>query len=116
MLYERFMEPFVLIEKKKVSDGEGGFTTVWIEGVTIKLALSSNQSMQARIAEHEGVTSTCTITSYKNVKLDFHDVVKRVSDGTVYRVTSESGLKETPSFSDIDMNQVTAERWEIPSE
>ena len=116
MLYERMMEPFIIMEKKKVSDGEGGFTTTWTDGLTVNLALSSNTSMQARIAEHEGVTSTCTITSYKNVKLDFHDVVKRVSDGMMYRVTSNSGVKESPNFSSIDMNQVTAEKWEMPNE
>ena len=116
MLYERMMEPFIIMEKKKVSDGEGGFITSWEEGLTINLALSSNTSMQARIAEHEGVTSTCTLTSYKNVELSFHDVVKRISDGLVFRVTSIEGLETSPNFSSIDMNQVTAERWEIPNE
>lgn len=116
MLYERMMEPFVIMEQKKVSDGEGGFITTWEEGQTINLAMSSNSSMQARIAEHEGVTSTCTLTSYKDVKLGFHNVVKRISDGLVFRVTSIKGLKTSPNFSSIDMNQVTAERWEIPNE
>lgn len=116
MLYERFMQEYILMEKKRVSDGEGGFHTQWQAGIHINLSVTQNTTMQARIAEHEGVTSTYTVTANKNVKLDFHDVIKRIEDGAVFRVTSNSGQKVSPNFSPINMIQVSAERWEIPDE
>lgn len=116
MLYERFMEPFIILRKSKVADGEGGFIEWWEDGETVELAISNDQSIQAQIAEHQGVTSTCTITSYKSVKLKYHDVVRRKRDGSTYRVTSRGDSKVSPNFSPIDMNRVTAERWDIPNE
>lgn len=116
MLYERMMQECILLEKKRTSDGEGGFITTWKEGAQIMCAITQNNSMQAKIAEHDGVTSTYKVTTNKNVKLDYHDVIKRIEDGVIFRVTSNAEEKTSPTFSTIDMNVVSAERWELPSE
>lgn len=116
MLYERMMQECVILEKQRLSDGEGGTITTWKEGAQIMCAITQNNSMQAKIAEHDGVTSTFRITTSRQVKLDYHDVIKRIEDGVIFRVTSNAEEKASPSFSTIDMSVVSAERWELPNE
>lgn len=112
-LLNEMMEEYILMEKVRQSDGEGGFVTTWEEGITFKACIVMDTTMEARIAEHEGVTSTYTVTTQKNVNLEYHDVLKRKKDGSIYRITSNGGEKITPSSSTLDMAQVTAERWEL---
>ena len=69
--------------------------------------------MQSRIAEKEGVTSVYTVTTRRATPLSFHDVFKRLSDGTIFRATSNGEDKQSPAVGTLDMCQVTAERWEL---
>lgn len=110
-LYEAMMTDCVLMEKVRQSDGLGGWTTVWTEGISFKAAVLKNSTLQARIAEKEGFTESYTITVNRSTPLEFHDVVKRVSDGQTFRVTSNMKDNTSPTFSGIDFGQVTAERW-----
>lgn len=111
MMYEVFMKPCVFMEKKRVSDGLGGYTTEWTEGASLEAAIQKNETIQAKIAEKQGVTELYTITTNRNVPLDFHDVIKRVSDGMIFRVTSNIKDNKSPTFSAINIGQVTAEAW-----
>ena len=43
----------------------------------------------------------------------FINELRRVSDGTVFRVTSNVKDSETPDVSTFQIGQVTAERWEL---
>ena len=110
-LIESMMESCVVMNKVRQSDGEGGFITEWVEGPNIKAAIINDTSLQARIAEKEGVTNTYTITTPKNVALEYHDVIKRLSDSTTFRVTSDGGEKVAPAVSTLDISQVSAEKW-----
>ena len=112
-LIEEMKEDFVILNKVKVSDGEGGFNVEWQDGAEIQAVLVNDTSMVARIAEQQGVSSTYTITTDKTIQLEFHDVLKRVKDGSVYRVTSNSIDKQSPSISTLDISQVKAEKWEL---
>lgn len=112
-LYEDMMTPCVRMERKESDDGEGGTRTEWIEGEPIKAAIVRDTSTAAKVAEKEGVTSVYTITTKRNVLLGFHDVIKRLSDGRIFRVTSDIGDKVSPGMSLIDISQVTAEKWEV---
>lgn len=112
-LIDDFMCDCVFMNKAKLPDGEGGFVTEWTEGAEIKIAIVHDTTMQARIAEKEGVTSLYTLTTFKENKLEFHDVIKRLSDNKIFRVTSNSEDVESPPTSTLDMAQVTAERWEL---
>lgn len=113
MLITYMMTPCVLMEKKRTPDGEGGFLVQWAEGADFDAAVVHDQTMQARIAEKEGVTSVYTVTTRRGTLLEYHDVFKRVSDGAVFRVTSNGGDKKSPEFGTLDIAQVTAERWEL---
>ena len=114
-LLEEMMEPCLIMNKAKVPDGQGGFTTEWVEGAEILVAIVNDQSMQARRAEKEGVTSTFTLTTTRANALEFHDVIKRESDGKIFRVTSNTEDKKSPvaSMSTLDMAQCSAENWEL---
>lgn len=112
-LLDEQMIDCIIMDKRTTPDGYGGHTTTWIEGATIKCAIVEDSSLQARIAEKQGVTSLYTITTRKNANLQFHDVLKRVSDGKIFRITSDGDDKHTPASANLDMRQVTAEEWQL---
>ena len=110
-LINEFMTECVFMNKAKVPDGQGGFTTEWTDGAPIKIAIVHNSTLQARIAEKEGVTSTYTLTTTRENKLEFHDVIKRLSDNAIFRVTSNAEDRLSPQVSTLNMAQVSAERY-----
>ena len=114
-LLTQAMEDVVLMEKRRASDGEGGFLpAAWVDGASFKAAITFNSSMEARTAEKQGVTSLYTVTVPLNCKLEYHDVFKRLRDGKVFRVTSDGDDKITPPSASFQFAQVTAEEW-IPA-
>ena len=110
-LLSQAMEDVVMLEKKRVPDGEGGFTTDWADGVKFKAAISFDSSMEARTAEKAGVTSLYTVTVQTNAKLEYHDCIKRLRDGKVFRITSDGDDKITPPSASFQFLQVTAEEY-----
>ena len=64
-LIDEAMTTVVLMEKTREPDGEGGFITRWIDGVSFDAAITFDTSMESRIAEKQGVTSRYTITTNK---------------------------------------------------
>lgn len=112
-LIDAFKEPCVVMNKAKVSDGEGGFTTTWQEGAKFDAAIVRDTSLEARVAEKDGLTSTYTVTTSANASLEFHDVFKRKSDGQVFRVTSNGDDKRTPPVASFEFEQVSAEEWSL---
>ena len=107
------MTECVLLNKVRTPDGEGGFTTQWTDGAEFKAAITFDTSMQARIGEQAGVTSLYTVTTQKNVTLEYHDVFRRSADGKILRVTSDGDDRYTPVSASLDMRQVTAEEWTL---
>ena len=113
-LLTQAMEDVVMLEKKRVPDGEGGFTTSWADGVQFKAAITFDSSMEARTAEKQGVTSRYTITAPLNAKLEYHDVIRRLRDGKVFRIKSDGDDVQTPKSATFQFLQVEAEEWELP--
>lgn len=113
-LIDVMMEDCVMLDKRTVPDGLGGFTYEWTEGATFRAAVVKNSTLAARVAEKQGVTEVYTITVDKGLPLQYHDVFRRAADGTTYRVTSNIKDSETPSVATFQIGQVTAERWELP--
>lgn len=112
-LLDEAMEDFTIIDKTTINDGYGGFTEAWTEGATIQGAIVFDSSIEAKIAQKQGVTSVYTLTTAKNVILQYHQVVKRVSDGKIFRVTSDGDDKFTPKSANLNMRQVSAEEWKL---
>lgn len=113
MLVDAFKTPCVMMEKRTVSDGEGGFRTSWEQGAEFDAAIVRSNTSQVLIAEQEGFTNVYTVTTSPNAKLQFHDVFKRLSDGQVFRVTSNGDDMQTPKIASFQFQQVNAEEWEL---
>ena len=108
------MEACVLMEKTSTPDGYGGRIEQWTESAfKFNAAITFSSSIEARRAEAEGVTSLYTVTTSKNITLEYHDVFKRVRDNKIFRVTSDGDDKYTPKSATLDMRQVTAEEYQI---
>ena len=113
-LLDQAMSEMVFLEKTRAPDGEGGFINAFNEGETFRAAITFDTSIQARTAAQQGVKSLYTVTTRKSVVLEYHDVFKRLSDGKIFRVTSDGDDKYTPASASLSMRQVTAEEW-IPT-
>lgn len=113
-LYEQMMEDVAIMDRTTVSDGMGGFTPQWTEGAVIKAAIGKDSTTEARVAEQEGMKQVYTVTTYGKVLLQFHDVLKRLSDGKIFRVTGESKDNASPSVASFSMAQAPAEEWILP--
>ena len=114
-LLSEFFEDFVIVNKVIVDDGYGGVDTTWTDGAHIKGALVLDSSMQARMAEAQGVKDLYTLTVRKSTELDFHTVIRRVSDNKIFRLTTDSDDKKTPNSASLDMRQYSVEEWSLPS-
>ena len=110
-LYEEMMVDCVLMDKVRTPDGLGGWTTAWADRGEFKAAIDKDNTIQARIAEAQGIREVYTVTASRSVPLEFHDVIRRVSDGQIFRVTSNMKDNMSPTFSGINFGQVTAEAW-----
>lgn len=113
MLFDNFMETCIRLDKKTIEDGQGGYETEYMDGARFRAAVVKNTTLAARVAEKQGVTEVYTVTTEPNVRLDFHDVFRRVSDGLTFRVTSNAKDSETPSMASFAFAQVSAERWTL---
>lgn len=109
------MEMCVMLDKTTTSDGYGGYVSRYVDGAPFTAAITFDTSMEARVAERQGVTSMYTVTTGKEIILEYHDVFRRIDDGKIFRVTSDGDDKHTPASASLNMRQVTAEEWELPN-
>jgi len=110
------MENCTLLDKITVSDGYGGYESKYIDGAPFNAAIVFDTSIEARRADKEGVTSLYTVTTPRNLTLEYHQVFRRERDNKIFRVTSDGDDKFTPRSASLDMRQVTAEEWSLPNE
>lgn len=106
-------ETFCYINKSYVPDGEGGVVASWTDGAEFQANARLDSSTQAKIAEKMGVTSLYTIITKKNITFEFHDIIKRLSDGEIFRITSDGKDSKTPDSAGLNMRQVSAEKWRL---
>lgn len=112
-LLSEAMTKCVMLDKSTEADGYGGYVITWKDGAEFSAAIVLDSSMQARIAEKQGVSSLYTVTTTKALNLQYHDVFRRADDGKIFRVTSDGDDKKTPASASLNMRQVTAEEWEL---
>ena len=114
-LLSEAMEKCVMLDKLTNADGYGGYETIYVEGAEFDAAIVLDNSMQARAAEKQGVTALYTVTTVKALNLQYHDVFKRKRDNKIFRVTSDGDDKNTPASASLNMRQVSAEEWTLPT-
>lgn len=115
-LLSEAMDNCILLDRRTVMDGYGGYTSSWVEGAEFQAAIVLDTSIEARTAEKAGVTALYTVTTAKAMNLQYHDVFKRLRDNKIFRVKSDGDDKHTPASAGLNMRQVEAEEWELPHE
>lgn len=114
-MMESLAHECVLLVKTPVSDGEGGWINGWTEGPTFKTYPALDSSMQARIAEKQGVTSVYTILVPQNVPIEVGNYFRDKTAGDlIFHVTSVPDEKRTPEMSTLDVKAFTAEIKALP--
>lgn len=114
-LFDEALEKFVFLEESSTPDSYGSQDKKWTEGREFDAALCFDNSIQAKIAQKQGITALYTLVHRKGLSFRFHDVIKRVSDGKIFRITSDGGNCETPKSATLNMAQTTAEEWSLPN-
>lgn len=107
--------PCVFMDRTSEPDGRGGIIYTYKEGAEFNAAIYLSSSLETAQAEKQGVTGLYQVTTSKSVRLEYHTVFKRLSDGQTFRVTSKDEGK-TPASSSLDMRIVRAEEYLIPVE
>lgn len=114
-LLDGMAEACTMIEKRTVTDSLGGFTTAWVDGADFLAVIRKDDTIEAKLAEKQGVTEVYTIIVQKGLPLDYHDVFRRKATGEIFRVTSNIADKQAPDASTIMVANVSAERWSLPN-
>lgn len=112
-LLSEYMEKFIYMNKTMAPDGYGGYTTAYTEGATLMAAAVLNTSPEMLVAEKQGVSAAYTITTGREINLQYHDVLKRARDGKIFRVTSDGDDNWAPKSGTLNMRNVRAEEWEL---
>ena len=113
-LVSKSMKDCELIEVTKVSDGEGGNINTYTVKSTFPASITTTNRTQGRAAEERVPITTYNITTPADIQLKYHDVIRRVDDGKVFRITSNWYDMKTPPSSTFQFTQVTGEEWELP--
>lgn len=106
-------EKLIMIDKKTVSDGMGGFEEVFTEGAEFMGGIVFDNSTEARVAEKNGMLAIYTITVDSNVPIKYNDVIKRVSDGRYYKITSDPNDLVAPNISSLNIKQANLQVWTL---
>lgn len=114
-LYMDFMEDFVFLDRTHTNDGYGGTITTWTDGAAFQAAVVIDTSSEVVAAQAAGAKNVYRVSVDPSVRLEYHDVFRRVSDGQVFRVTSNSDDKKTPERASFRMAVCTAEEWVVPT-
>lgn len=114
MLLDDMMEKCCIMNRARQDDPYGSYVETWTEGASFGATIIKNSTTEAQIAEKQGVDELYTVVMNKGFNLDYHDVFKRLKDGQIFRVTSNSKDSEAPEASTVRIAKVTAEKWVIP--
>ena len=114
-MLDDFRYECTLLERVRVSDGMGGSTMAWTDGMTFDMVFERDATTQALIAEQQGFTRTYKGYVLKTMGLKYHDVLRREEDGKIFRITADGDDNKTPGTSNLDARMVVMERWELPS-
>lgn len=112
-LLDSAFELCTMIDHVYVPDGQGGGDYVWTDGAQFEAAIVFNSSIQAKVAEKQGVTALYTVTTRKNVGLLYRQVFRRESDKATFRITSDGTDNKTPKGAGLNMRNYNAERYEL---
>lgn len=114
-LLDSMMEQCRILNHIREDDPYGSSVDYWSDGATFDATIIKNSSPEVMVAEKQGIAEIFTVVTRKGFQLDYHDVFRRLSDGQVFRVTSNVADSEAPEASTIKIAKVTAEKWVLPN-
>ena len=114
-LLESMFEACCILTPTRTDDLYGSHTDAWADGAKFDAAIIKNNTTEATIAEKQGITEIFTVVVRKGFPLEYHAVFRRISDGQIFRVTSDVRDSAAPAASTVQIAKVTAERWELPN-
>jgi hypothetical protein len=115
-LLDEHKEQFAFMDKSHTRDAEGNSVVTWTQSEIFLAALRFDSSVQAKRAQAEGVQDLYTIITGKEIDLEYNDVVKRLEDGTTFRITTSGKDNKTPVSASLNMRAVSAKVWVIPDD
>ena len=115
-LLDAYSNDCTLLTKTRSSDGQGGYTTVWVDGISFKAAWEYQSAPEVIIAEQQGTNRVYRIYVDKALDLEYHEAFRRESDGQIFRVTNPGVDRNTPASSNLDKRLIEIEKWELPHE
>lgn len=114
-LLTQMMEDCRILNHVRVDDDFGGYSDTWTDGATFRAAIAKNGSPEQLVAEQQGVAEQFIVVVDQDFTLDYHDVFRRLSDGSIFRVTSRTADSTAHPASTVKIAKITAERWVLPS-
>lgn len=115
-LLDDAFETFEILDRTTREDGYGGIITAYVAGAKFQAVAVFNNSTEARVAAVQGAIDRYRITTRKSVILQYHDVIRRLSDSKIFRVTTDGDDVKTPPSASLNMRQVDAQEWKLDAE
>ncbi len=113
-MIQDIFESLIFLDKVSIPDGMGGFETIWKDGAEFKGYINLDNSIEAKIAEKQGVTNIYTVTTENNVFLEFNDIIKRKSDQQTFKIKSLNNTENIPpKFATLNLRYATAELFDL---
>lgn len=105
-----YFEPFALLERAQSPDGLGGTEAVWRESLTFQGGVTFVPGSETAIAGLRALRTIPVLAHEYDVTLRQDDLIRRLSDGAMFRVAGCSADMKTPACADLRFAQVPVER------
>ena len=99
----------------EADDGQGGQRAAWTDGDSFMAAIAKSGTTERTIAQRRDIVEEYTVTVEKGIVLKYDEIFRREADAQVFRVTSNIIDRQTPDSAGLQIGNVRAERWEVPS-
>lgn len=113
-LLDDFARTCTLLEKTRTSDGEGGYTTTWTDGITFENYQALNTSSEMIVAEQQGANRTYYALVKQDVPIEYYDYF-RDENGDTYRVATHPTDKQSPASASFSLKYFEAVRSNLPT-
>ena len=113
-LMDAYNSECTLLSKTRASDGQGGYTTVWVDGISFQAAWEYQSAPEVIVAEQQGTNRVYRIYVDKTLDLEYREAFRRESDGQIFRVTNPGVDRHTPPSSALNRRLIEVEKWELP--
>jgi len=96
-------------------DGDGGTVQTYTPGERFTAYIGFLSSAANASADTVREQTTVTILTSRKTVLNLHDLIRRETDGKVFRITGDADENKTPPIADLDLRAVSAEEWRVPT-